>query len=113
MITAFPGWSRACFIFQTSGHGSTEAERLIKLMRRLGGSVWGQSETISWKELSREYRYARVAVWCPRLRALWSFLSSSQATSSVESPKRFKPASNMAESGTLCRGVYLGWWDAL
>jgi len=56
MITAFPGWSRACFIFQTSGHGSTEAERLIKLMCRLGGSVWGQPETISWKELSREYR---------------------------------------------------------
>ena len=30
------------FIFQTSGYGSAEAERLIKLMRRLGGSVRGQ-----------------------------------------------------------------------
>jgi hypothetical protein len=42
--------------------------------------------------------YECLAAWCSRLRALWSFLSSSQATSSVESAKRFKPASRMAES---------------
>ena len=51
--------------------------------------------------------------WCSRLRALWSFLSSSHATSSVESAKRFRPASRMAESGTFCKGVYLGWCDSL
>src|ERR1700730_7276064 len=55
--------------------------------------------------------YECCSAWCSRLRALWSFLSSSQATSSLESAKPFKPASRMAESGTLCRGVYLGWWD--
>jgi hypothetical protein len=49
-----------------------------------------------------------LAALCSRLRALWSFLASGHATSSVESAKRFKPTSRMAESGTLCRGVYLG-----
>src|SRR5260370_33544687 len=57
--------------------------------------------------------YECLAAWCSRLRALWAFLSSSQATSSVESAQRFKPASRMAESGTLCRGVHPGCCDSL
>jgi hypothetical protein len=40
-----------------------------------------------------------------KLRALWSFASSSHATSAFVLAKRRKPASRIAESGTLLKGV--------
>ena len=39
------------------------------------------------------------------VEALWSSAASSQPTSAAESPKRVRPASRTAESGTLCSGV--------
>jgi len=96
----------------SSGRNKFTVQGAHDALVQLSGAL--RKLAVSLYKIANDIRgYECLAAWCSRLRALWSFLSSSQATSSVESAKRFKPASRMAESGTLFRGVYLGWCDSL
>ncbi len=62
---------------------------------------------------ARKQSHALPSYLSARLRALWSFGFSSHATSAFPCPKRFSPASLIAESGTVTSGVYRGWWCSI
>ena len=60
------------FIFQTTGHGSPEAERFVLLMRRLEAFSLTHSTLINAERLAELYfrRRAREALNQPYLRAI-------------------------------------------